>query len=194
MKIIAVRHGETKENKARVLMGHMHGTLSKAGYAQIAKLAHSLKGEKIDAIFSSDLDRAAETARGIARYHKAPISYVKALREQNYGIFQGQSLEALITAEKSSNLKITEFRPSNGESLMDVRNRVERFVKRLNKKYGDKTILLSTHSGVIRCLISIYLDMPMEKVLQMDPKNTEIVVMEINGTRARLVKFKAKPD
>jgi broad specificity phosphatase PhoE len=189
MKIIIVRHGETEENKVHVLMGHVPGTLSKVGLTQIAKLARTLKDEKIDVIFSSDLDRAAKTTKSIARYHKVPVFYVKELREQNYGVFQGQSLEAVIAAEKSSNMNQISFRPLNGENLMDVRDRVKGFVKDLYTKYKDKTVLLSTHAGVIQCLISIYLGVPMEDAIKMAPKNTEVMAMDVNEKDARLVAF-----
>jgi probable phosphoglycerate mutase len=79
MRLIVVRHGETKENSKKILMGHRHGTLSRKGVRQARETALRLSHEKIDIIFSSDLRRAKLTAKEIARYHNAPIVYTKHL-------------------------------------------------------------------------------------------------------------------
>ena len=66
MKLIITRHGETEENKAGIIQGHLPGHLSEAGIEQAKKVAFRLKDEKINFIYSSDLDRAADTAKEIA--------------------------------------------------------------------------------------------------------------------------------
>jgi len=70
MKLIITRHGETEENKNRIIQGHIDGTLSQLGLEQAKKLAERLKDEKIDLIFSSDLGRALNTAKEVAKFHK----------------------------------------------------------------------------------------------------------------------------
>jgi len=82
MKLILTRHGETIENQKGIMQGHLPGHLSKQGVEQAKKLALRLKHNEIDAIYSSDLKRAADTAKEIARYHKKiPINFVQELRE-----------------------------------------------------------------------------------------------------------------
>jgi len=56
-RLIFVRHGETEENKAKIVQGQKHGKLSEEGLEQAKKVAERLKDEKIDFIYSSDLDR-----------------------------------------------------------------------------------------------------------------------------------------
>ena len=91
MKLIITRHGETEENKADIMQGHLPGRLSLVGRKQAKKVALRLKNEKIDFIFSSDLTRASDTAKEIAKFHpKTPITFVKELRERNLGEFQGK--------------------------------------------------------------------------------------------------------
>ena len=86
MKLIITRHGETEENKAGIIMGHLHGTLSENGKEQAKKVALRLKEEKIDAIYSSDLARSSDTAKEIAKYHpKTPLIFAKDLREKYLG-------------------------------------------------------------------------------------------------------------
>lgn len=74
MKLIIVRHGETEENASEIIQGHSLGKLSKKGIEQSKKLALRLKGEKIDMIFSSDLERAKDTIKEVARFHK--VQYI----------------------------------------------------------------------------------------------------------------------
>lgn len=78
MKLIITRHGETEENKAGIIQGYLPGHLSKTGIEQAKKVVLRLKDEKIDFIYSSDLDRAANTAKEIAKFHPdVPIEFVK---------------------------------------------------------------------------------------------------------------------
>ena len=63
MRLILVRHGETNENKNKVVQGFLNTTLSKIGIQQAKKVANRLKDEKIDFAYSSDLDRAKQTAK-----------------------------------------------------------------------------------------------------------------------------------
>ena len=60
MKLILVRHGETNENKNKIVQGFLNTTLSKIGIQQAKKVANRLKDEKIDFAYSSDLDRAKQ--------------------------------------------------------------------------------------------------------------------------------------
>ncbi|MEJ2267962.1 MAG: histidine phosphatase family protein [Nanoarchaeota archaeon] len=83
MKLIIVRHGETEENLKKIWQGHLQGKLTKKGIEQAKKLANRLKDEKLDVIFSSDLDRASDTAKEIAKFHsEVPIYLVEDLRER----------------------------------------------------------------------------------------------------------------
>ena len=79
MRIIVIRHGETFQNAKHILMGQSHGVLSRKGIKQIHILALKLKNQKIDFIFSSDLRRAKDTTKEIARYHDVPIIYTNYL-------------------------------------------------------------------------------------------------------------------
>ena len=76
MILILERHGETQENKEGIFMGHLDTPLSAGGILQAEKLAKRLNAEKINFIYSSDLKRAKETAKEIAKYHtNAPIKF-----------------------------------------------------------------------------------------------------------------------
>ncbi len=89
MKIILTRHGRTVENDVGILQGHLPGTLNESGLSQARKLAERLSGERIDRAFSSDLARAADTAKAIMAFHPgAPLEFTQELRESSLGDWQ----------------------------------------------------------------------------------------------------------
>ncbi|MBS3087721.1 histidine phosphatase family protein [Candidatus Pacearchaeota archaeon] len=90
MRLIITRHGETVENRAGIIQGHLPGVLSDLGREQAQRLAKKLKDEKIDLIISSDLARAVDTTREVARFHDCEILFDERLRERYLGSFQGK--------------------------------------------------------------------------------------------------------
>ncbi len=85
MKLILVRHGESKANAKGIRQGQaIDSKLSKRGIKQAKKLANRLKFERISHIYSSDLRRAKSTAEIINRFHNKKIIYDSRLREKDY--------------------------------------------------------------------------------------------------------------
>ncbi|MBT3406222.1 histidine phosphatase family protein [Candidatus Woesearchaeota archaeon] len=96
MRLILTRHGQTEENVKRILQGHMPGKLTPLGIEQAKKLASRLKDENIDAIYSSDLARTADTTKEIAKFHPdVPVFYVAELREGDLGEYAGMSVDKM---------------------------------------------------------------------------------------------------
>jgi probable phosphoglycerate mutase len=188
MRLILVSHGKTEENASGILQGHAPGKTTKRGMRTVRELALSLKVEKIDAIFSSDLKRADYTAREIARFHDIPIHFNKELREIDVGIFQGKSEEIFHMKQKESGVSPARFRPKGGESLVDARKRATRFANKIYDKYKNKTILFSTHRGFIGCLLSSYLHVPLVEARKIKLKNAAMIILDIKGSRVKRIK------
>ena len=186
MRIIIVRHGETEENKKRILMGHIPGILSTNGIKQAKEIAKVLKNEKIDVIYSSDLDRAVKTTEEIAKYHNVPVFHSKDLREQNYGIFQGKPIDQLIEANNKSK-QGTNFKPQGGESLEEVKSRLKLFINKVYQENKGNTILISAHAGIAWCIYSIYSGIPLEEVMKMQPKNTGILIIDAEESKGTII-------
>src|ERR1700722_10318253 len=94
--LFMVRHGQTEWNKLRKIQGHADIPLSEAGILQAQEIAQRLASHRFDAIISSDLQRAAQTAAIINEYHKHDIKLESLLREQHYGIAQGLMTEEVL--------------------------------------------------------------------------------------------------
>ncbi len=183
MKLIITRHGETIENKKLILQGHLGGTLSKEGIEQAKRVAERLKKEKIDAIYSSDLARAADTAKEIGKFHpKIRINFVKELRERDIGEFQGKTKEEVDWDEiKSGKFNVTNVQPKKGESLESLYQRASRFVDKIIHQHPNDTVLFVGHNVIVKAIILVITRQNVEKIFKMDSlKNTSITIYEID--------------
>lgn len=187
MRLIIVRHGQTNHNVKGVVQGS-DVRLNKIGRRQAKKVALKLSREEIDIIFSSDLRRAADTAREIARFHKVPVYYVKELRERNAGEFEGMSHERFAGIIRASGVPLLDFKPEKGESLAEMSDRAGRFAGRICREYKGKTVLLVTHGGVVKALASLYFNTPPEEQFKLRTVNTGVLVLEVTGSRGRKVR------
>src|SRR5258706_3812387 len=87
-RLCIVRHGETAWNAEHRVQGQLDVLLNGMGQAQALAASKVLSKEKFDAIYSSDLSRARETAEPTAGFHSMKILFDKDLRERHYGIFE----------------------------------------------------------------------------------------------------------
>ncbi|MFH0832487.1 MAG: histidine phosphatase family protein [Candidatus Aenigmatarchaeota archaeon] len=179
MRLIIVRHGETEENVKEMIQGHIHGKLTKKGIAQAKRLALRLKKEKIDAIFSSDLARAMDTVKEIAKFHDVKVNFTRKLRERSHGIFEGVTRKEFQKIREKRGYIISEFKPELGESYIEVRKRAKKFLDSLYKKYRGKTVLLMSHGGFNKVLLSIVMKKPLEESMDMKQGNTCVNIVEV---------------
>lgn len=180
MKLIMVRHGETIENKKGITQGHIPGTLSKKGKEQSMLLAKRLDDIKIDVIFTSDLRRAKDTAKIIAKFHKnAKFIEDKRLRERSFGIYNGKPRKVVFENVWQKN--DLSYRPPEGESFEDVIKRLKDFYKEVLKNCAKKTILVVAHGGVLIFLTRLILGKRLEDSVRTAElqKNTAITEFEI---------------
>lgn len=192
MRLLIVRHGQTKSNVKKFIQGQNPGKLTKKGKKQTEKLAKRLLKEKIDIIYCSDLKRCKETIKPFLKLRKIPIIYTKELRERNYGIFSGKPISYFYKWLKERggkgnfNLKIPK-----GESFPDVQKRAKKFISKIIKKHKEENILLVTH-GALKTAIMLYLfnKTPEKHYKKYKGKNTalSIVYIKDNGKhRARVI-------
>jgi broad specificity phosphatase PhoE len=176
MRIIITRHGETEENINGIIMGHLHGKLSKKGIEQAEKLAERLKNEKIDIIISSDLKRSFDTAKQIAKFHDVPIKFVKDLREKYMGEWQGKKKSDLGFV---SNTNLVNISSKDGETLEQLFERADKFIKKILIDHPNKNILLVAHNGIIKAMMSV-MDKKSPKYMETleNTDNTSVTIFE----------------
>ncbi len=166
LKLILVRHGETKANAHGIYSGWTNYDLTSKGEAQIKKVAELLKDEDIDIIYSSPLQRALTTAKAIAERLNKEIVTNEKMKEFNFGIFEGKTNKEISTQFKKEYENWTSdyinYRIPQGECLKDLYDRVNEFINDL--KSSDKTYLIVTHGGIIQAVITILLDIDLNKI------------------------------
>lgn len=171
-QLIIVRHGETIENKKGVCQGHNEGTLTENGKEQNKILANQLKNFKIDAIISSPLQRAFDTALSIQSFHKhLEIIKDKRLIERNMGVLQGNPFP------ENYNL----FDDYEGmESINDIALRTKSFLDDFISEYKDKTILIVSHGITIKVMTSIIKNITLYKTTEFEViKNSTYQIITI---------------
>jgi probable phosphoglycerate mutase len=155
-RIIAIRHGETTWNVDARIQGSLDIALNATGRQQAARVAQALSHEPISAIYASDLSRAWETAQHLGRAHRQEVIPEKGLRERRFGEFEGKTfaeIEAALPAQAQRwRKRDPDFAPPGGESLLDLKHRVEEAAARLAARHPGELIALVGHGGVMDVL------------------------------------------
>lgn len=142
--LFLVRHGETEENKLRILQGHMPGTLSELGKEQAAAVGARLAGESFDGMYCSDLQRCKDTAAIMNETLGLPVVYSSLLRERDWGPSTGVSL-----------LKQRVPIDPSAESVEAMFARAQSFLRMMWAEHSGQRILVVSHGLFLRILISV---------------------------------------
>ena len=155
-RIIAIRHGETAWIATARLQGHRDIPLNERGLWQAEQAARALIDEPIAQIYSSDLQRAYQTAQAVAAATGAPLITEPGLRERSFGIYEGLTFAELEITQPDVaqrwRQRDPEFTPEGGESLLRLRERVQTTVERLAARHMGELIVLTAHGGVLDTL------------------------------------------
>ncbi len=157
-RIIAVRHGETAWNVETRIQGQLDIGLNEKGRWQAQQAARALAEERLDAVYSSDLSRALDTAQTIAAQAAPPLPVQRhtGLRERAFGKFEGQTYAAIEAQwpDESRLWRIRDphFAPVGGESPVQVMERVSAAVEAIASNHPNQQILLVAHGGVLDML------------------------------------------
>ena len=158
-KFILLRHGQTNWNIQRLYQGHADIPLNETGKEQAEKAARELESIPFDVIYSSDLQRAKDTAAAVLRYHQpVTVYYDNRIRERNFGDYEGapynpELLDPIIG--KAKDLNPTTFRFPGGESLVDVETRAKSFYQDVIKQHPVETVLVVSHGSFLSVLSTI---------------------------------------
>lgn len=158
-KFILLRHGQTNWNIQGRYQGHADIPLNETGKAQAEKAARELESIPFDVIYSSDLQRAKDTAAAVLRYHQpVPVYYDQRIRERSFGEYEGAPYNPELHDPKISKAKDsnpTTFRFPGGESLVDVETRAKAFYQDVIKQHPEETVLVVSHGSFLSVLSTI---------------------------------------
>ncbi|MGZ4333443.1 MAG: histidine phosphatase family protein [Gaiellaceae bacterium] len=136
--LLLVRHGETDWNADGRLQGHTDRPLTDYGRRQAKQLAAELEGEELEAIYSSDLTRARETAEIVGERLGLPVVLDPDLREKDWGTWEG------LTAVERDRVEYV------GESTQAHQERILGALRRITEQHPSGRVLVVTHGGSMR--------------------------------------------
>ncbi len=170
--IVLIRHGETAWNAERRLQGHLDISLNAEGLRQAGALGAALAGEHFDAIISSDLQRAHQTAVAVAAGRSVTVAQDPMLRERCYGGFEGLLYADI---EQRFPVEFAAWQARDIDSVMPPGARVaesfRQFFERCTTaiaghaaRHPGRRLALVAHGGVLECAyraaVGLALDVP----------------------------------
>jgi broad specificity phosphatase PhoE len=152
--LVLVRHGETDWNRERRFQGHADTSLNDAGRRQAGELAEILRGERFNAVYTSPLRRASETATIVAAQLGLEAWELEALREIDVGDWQGLTVDE-VRAHFSDQAAVAWHSGwPNGETHDELGARVLPALLDLGSRHAGDRILGVTHAGPIRVALA----------------------------------------
>lgn len=159
-ELYIVRHGETFWNREKRIQGQLDCELSPTGRRQVEALATGLQQHTFDAIYSSDLQRAYDTAYATAKYLSMPVQTKTCLRERHFGVLQGLCVEEAreqLPEVVRNYQNQPDYHIPQGESPAQFSRRCLDCLEALATAHDGGKILVATHGGVLkRLLIHIF--------------------------------------
>jgi len=193
MRVFLIRHGESIGNAQRIHQGQKKDfSLSELGKTQAELLKKRFQNIKIDAIYSSDLNRAKETAKIIRSEHhsKHDIILDKRLRERDFGSIDTEKNDIMkswnnyLIQVKAKGIHPRDARPEGGESDSDHWNRVNSFFDDLKKRHKtEDTILVVAHGGTNKVALGVIGYLPIDKMYKTPQGNSCVNEFAFDGNR-----------
>jgi broad specificity phosphatase PhoE len=184
VKLFVVRHGETAWTRERRFSGSRDLPLTDAGHAQAEAVACRLAATPVAALYSSPLLHARETAEWIAKPHRLEVLLEPALREMEFGAWEGLTPDEVATrspagwaAWQDSPQALTSH---GGESLAAVATRVAGIVERLRGAHHDGSVVIVSHAIVIRLMVLSALGLGPERLWSVDASPAGVTELEIS--------------
>jgi 2,3-bisphosphoglycerate-dependent phosphoglycerate mutase len=190
-RITAIRHGETAWNVDTRIQGQLDIGLNAKGRWQAERAAAALAGEDVDAVYSSDLWRAYDTALSVAKPHGLTIQTDEALRERGFGEFEGKTFAEIETDMPEKSIlwrqRVPDFSPDGGESLLVFRERITSYIQRLAAQNIGKHIVVVSHGGVMDVLYRAATGLDLQAPRSWQLTNAAINRLLWNGEHLSLV-------
>jgi len=192
-RIYLLRHGETDWNRRNLFRGHSEIGLSERGRAQARAAAAALADRDITAIYTSPMIRSLETARFCSDELGLPHVEAPALSDPDCGLWMGKDLDhARVTHPHE--FSMMEDSPSmlrfpEGESVVEVADRVSRFVLRDLDSEAEGSVLLVTHNFIFQVFTMVVLECSLDGLYRVKMDNGAISEYAKRGSVIMMVRM-----
>ena len=191
--VYLIRHGQNDYVTQKKLAGRLPGVhLNDVGREQAERVAAALKPGKLQAVYSSPLERAAETAKPVAAAQGLEVVSLEGLSEINIGRWQGLSLRAARrrklwpTIQRSPSLA----RFPEGESFLEAQARIVDALETIRANHSG-TIACVSHADPIKLAIAHYVGMPIDSFQRLEIGPSSISELSFKEGSARLIRLNA---
>lgn len=166
--LLLIRHGQSVSNVRGVFTGHLDLELTELGHRQAQLTAEFiLANYQVDAVYASDLCRAAHTGRAVAEPLGLPLQTDTRLREIYAGIWEGKSFDELTENYPAYAVfrgDIGTCQTDGGESVAQLSSRVLDAVTQIARSNEGKTVVIATHATPIRAVMTHCKGLPLAQM------------------------------
>ncbi len=188
VKLYLVRHGEVEEKYHGIYGGRIDMELSDQGREQSKSLGGYFSDHRPDAVYCSSMKRALQTLEPIRNGWPEEPLILDALREIDFGEWTGLSWDQVAQrhqAEVFDWLRLLDGGEVAGaESTTDLRARLEPCLQEITGKHAGQSVAIVCHGAVIRSLLSILLDLPLDRLGALDIAYASVTLVEWSPRRA----------
>lgn len=177
-QLVLIRHGETEWNRDRRIQGHTDIGLSEIGHEQARRLSARLAREPIQAVYSSDLARARETAEPLAAALALPLRTTPLFREVGFGVWEGLTVTEVeagwpneYAAWRSDSVR---YRPPDGERIEELQCRSLAGVTEILAAHPGETVAIVGHGGSVKSILCGLMGFPMSLWRRLRMDNTAV--------------------
>ncbi|OYD06183.1 histidine phosphatase family protein [Paludifilum halophilum] len=160
MRIIWLRHGETRANRERRYCGHENISLNERGWRQAEQAALRLARVPLTGLYCSDLDRCVRTAEAVEVYHPGIRRQpTPLLRELSFGAWEGLTYEEINSSNPEHLRRWIDqpdrVSPPGGERMVELEERLSRWLREvIETRTSTETVAVVSHGGPIRWFLS----------------------------------------
>jgi alpha-ribazole phosphatase len=180
-----LRHPQPEAAAEGLCYGSCDWKLSETGIRQAHAVAASLAAHPLAAIYTSPRQRCRQAARILAEGRECPVETVEALRELDFGEFEGRRYEEIAALYpdlyRQWMEQPTTVRFPGGESFLDMRRRVIAAAGGLRARHAGEAIALVTHGGVIRIILAEALGIRPADIFRLGQRHAAINLVRYFG-------------
>ncbi len=186
-----VRHA-AHDRVGSILCGRIPGvTLGALGKAQAQGLARRFAHENVAHIRTSPLERAVETAEPIALRLSLPLETSDDVAEIDLGAWSGTSFDVLAQDPRwaSWNSSRSTSRPPYGETMLEAQTRIVGVMERLRGRYAGRSVILVSHSDVIKAALLYHLGMPIDAYSRIEVEPASISTLVVGDWGSKVLRL-----
>lgn len=196
-EIVLVRHGQTDANVAMRIQGQKDTPLNAVGLDQAEKVGDALvqvaQSRRFDGVYCSDLTRTRQTLAPFISQNGLPVSYIKQLRERDFGWFENQTYDEVAQSHPERaelfGRRDPEYDLHGGESLQTFLNRVVAVMTDIAARHPNQHILAVTHGGVLDCVQRWARDLALHTERDFEIPNTSVNKIVVTADQCQIASW-----